>query len=150
MQCLMLETKDQRRFFTHKRFLPNLVEFCRTFDSEISVVKLKEKAEVLDLVELAPAICDANYNQEADYEIVEEKISRKNRKPVRTSDAVRQYVRDRFSSGDTVELQQVAQHFKDLNVGLSSFCKHIAYVRNAMEKEGHQFVKMGGGKYRLR
>lgn len=149
MQCLMLETKDQRKFFTHKRFLPNLVEFCRTFDSQISVVKLKEKTDILDLVELAPAICDANYNKNVTYEIVENKISREGRMPTRSADIIRAYIRDQFLAGNIVELQQVAKHFKKLNLSISTFCKHLTTVRKFMEQEGYQFEKVGGGKYRL-
>jgi hypothetical protein len=58
----MIKTKDRRKFFTHeKNYLP-LIEFSKVFNAEISIIKAKD-AEVLDLDELAPAICDANYIQ---------------------------------------------------------------------------------------
>jgi len=60
--CVMIKCKDKRKFFTHKKNLPCLMEFSKIFNAEISVVRVKE-AEILDLPQLAPAICDANFTQ---------------------------------------------------------------------------------------
>ena len=62
MKCLLLETKDKRKFFTHEKNFLQLIEFSRTFNAEISVVKM-EQTELLDLKDLAPAICDAHYKK---------------------------------------------------------------------------------------
>lgn len=69
-QCLMIETKDKRNFFTHKKNYMPLIEFAKTFKAQISVVKTNE-AELLDLVDLSSAICNPYYKQKANFEIVE-------------------------------------------------------------------------------
>ena len=58
-KCLMLKTRDNRKYFTHEKNYDYLIEFSRTFGAEVSVVEVEE-AEVLDLEELAPAICDCD------------------------------------------------------------------------------------------
>ncbi len=61
-QCLMIKTKDKRKFFTaEENYLP-LLEFSKLFKAEMSIVKVRD-AEILDLEQLAPALCDANYIQ---------------------------------------------------------------------------------------
>ena len=49
-KCLMVETKDHRKFFTYPKNLNQLTEFYKTFGAEISVVKVEDDTEVLDLL----------------------------------------------------------------------------------------------------
>jgi len=44
----MIELKDRRKFFTHPKNLPELIEFSKTFGAELSVVRTCE--ESLDLI----------------------------------------------------------------------------------------------------
>lgn len=61
-KCLMIETKDRKRFFTLIRNKIHLKEYCRTFGAKMAVVKAEiEKTHVLDLKGLVPALCDKNY-----------------------------------------------------------------------------------------
>lgn len=53
MNCLLIETKDKRKFFTHEKNFIQLIEFSKAFNAEISIVKLEE-GSVLELEELAP------------------------------------------------------------------------------------------------
>ena len=69
----MVKTKDNRNFFTHEKYYPQLTEFSKAFGAEISVVKIKD-GEVLDLVELAPAICNSDFRMRQEFEIVETKV----------------------------------------------------------------------------
>ena len=68
-QCLMIKTKDNRKFFTHEEYFPQLIEFSKTFGAEISIVKIQDN-NILDINDLAPAICNGNYKNEANYELV--------------------------------------------------------------------------------
>lgn len=61
-KCLMLETKDKKRFFTFIKNSPQLREYCRTFGAKMMVVKADlERKQVLDLPKLVPALCDKGY-----------------------------------------------------------------------------------------
>ena len=62
MKCLLIQTKDKRKFFTHEKNFVQLIEFSKTFGAEISMVKLEE-GPILELKELAPAICDPSYKK---------------------------------------------------------------------------------------
>ena len=78
-QCLMIKTKDNKKFFTHEKYFPQLIEFSKTFGAEISIVKIKDN-NILDINELIPAICNANYKNDESYELVTTKIEQKKRK----------------------------------------------------------------------
>lgn len=60
-QILMVETNN-KKFFTHKKNYTQLIEFSKTVDAEMSIVKVDDVV-ILDLQELAPAICNANFQQ---------------------------------------------------------------------------------------
>ena len=79
-QCLMIKTKDNRKCFTHEKYFPQLIEFSKTFGAEISIVKIKDN-NVLEMNDLAPAICDANYKNDENYELVSIKITPPKKKP---------------------------------------------------------------------
>jgi len=154
-QCLMIKTKDNRHFFTYQKNFPQLIEFSKTFGAEISVVKVKE-AEVLQLDELAPAFCDANYQHEPDYDLIEVKIAefkkigpkppKTNRtKALETAAQVRSYVLQEFISGEVVSLHRVLKKFKTLSI--STVCNHIRTVKQQLAKEGYEIKKIGAGKY---
>ena len=100
----MIKTKDNRKFFTHEKYLPQLIEFSKTFGAEISVVKIKN-SDILDLNDLAPAICNANYKNDEDYELITTKIAQLNKikaerpvkpKKVNVSAEIRHYIDNNF------------------------------------------------------
>lgn len=70
-KCLMIETSD-KKFFTLIKNRKQLVEYCKTFKSKMSVVKAEiKKEQVLDLSKLVPALCDKNYkNTKIEYKII--------------------------------------------------------------------------------
>lgn len=73
--CLLIETKDKRRFFTLRKNYKNLIEYCKAFNAKMYTVKAKiEKIKVLDLSKLVPALCDKSYKcEKIDFEIIETK-----------------------------------------------------------------------------
>lgn len=151
IQCLMIETKDHRQFFTKEENYSELIEFSKTFDAELSIVKAKE-VEVLDLMKLAPAICNCNYKlKKPEVEILEVKIplaSKKDRtKIIKTAKKIREYVRERLVSGQSLKLSNVAEQFKQYNLTLACFCQHARAVRKELEKEGFNIEKIGAGEY---
>lgn len=155
IKCLMIQTKDKRQFFTKEENYPELIEFSKTFDAELSIVKAKEEVEVIDLVNLPTAICDCDYKiKKPEVEIVEVKTltnKRKNRsKILKTSNKIREYVREQLKSGKPVKLAQIASKFKKYDLTLACFCQHVRAVRQELEKEGHTIEKIGAGQYVLK
>jgi hypothetical protein len=62
-KCLMIETKDKRKFFTYAKNQKELKEFTKNFNAKMFLVKAEIKQNnILDLEKLAPAICDKSYN----------------------------------------------------------------------------------------
>lgn len=157
-KCLLIKTKDNREFFTHEKNFLQLIEFSKTFGAEISVVKVN-KAEVLDLEELAPAICNDGYKPNGEYEILEVKIPQnkkaaskalnKRQKILQTATVIKAHILTEFLSGNVVALHGIRKKFRKDNLSLSAVCNHISRVREELEKEGYKVVKVGAGKYRL-
>lgn len=62
IRCLMLETKDLKRFFTTMKNKEHLKEYCRTFGAKMVVVKAElKRKDIMDLTKLVPALCNKNY-----------------------------------------------------------------------------------------
>jgi N-dimethylarginine dimethylaminohydrolase len=158
-QCLMIKTKDNRQFFTHEKYFPQLIEFSKTFGAEISVVKV-EKAEILSCPQLAKALCDATYQQKPNYDLIEVKIAEfknispqapapKREKMREIAAQVQSHLKKEFLSGKLISLHKVKNKFKRHNLDISTVCNHITKVRKQLKKEGYEIVKMGAGKYQL-
>ena len=60
-QCVLITTKDNKKFLVHKKHYKKLSKFIKTFNAECRLIKSKNK--ILELNELVPAICDKDYNQ---------------------------------------------------------------------------------------
>ncbi|RTK93321.1 MAG: hypothetical protein EKK64_10450 [Neisseriaceae bacterium] len=55
MKCILLETKDKRRFLTAEKNLNKLKEFIKIFEIKISIVESEEK--LLSLTQLVSVFC---------------------------------------------------------------------------------------------
>lgn len=72
MKCLMIQTKDNRKFFTYQRNYKYLVEYAKTFNAKIFIVKIDKNQKILDLNKLVPALCDTNFKiKNINFEILE-------------------------------------------------------------------------------
>jgi hypothetical protein len=144
----MIETKDRKTFFTHEKNFPQLIEFSKTFNAEISKVQIPSEAEVLELEELAPALCEKK-SQKVDYKILELKLCPKitRRKILSRAKKIQTYIHGKLVLGHTVTLKELTKKFKGLTS--ACLCTHFKLTREKMELEGHLFVKIGGGEYKL-
>ena len=56
-KCLMLETREKKKFFTLLGNFKHLKEYCRAFGAKMFVVKADiERKKILDLKRLVPAL----------------------------------------------------------------------------------------------
>lgn len=152
MKCLLIETKDKRKFFTHEKNFIQLIEFSKAFSAEISIVKLEE-GSVLELEELAPAICDPGYKKSnVQYEIIETKMSTEGRSRaeiLRVADKVKKYVNEQFQNRNTVSLKELKKKFKRYKLTDAALCNHVRRVKSELEKDGFRFLKLGAGQYKV-
>jgi hypothetical protein len=146
----MIEAKGGRRFFTHEENYPQLIEFSKTFDVEMSIVKLN-RGKVMDLAELAPAICDPNYqNPQIEFEVLETKITKERRdRPtiLKNADAIRDYIIKQLMNGKVVTLGDLREKFSKHKLTTACFCNHLRRSLEMLQKMGFSPIKVGGGKY---
>lgn len=151
---LMVRTKDKRRFFTHQKNLPMLVEFAKTFNAELLVVK-GDKLPALDLEKLAPAICDSSYDTDVEFEVVSKVYPKAERQRQRTqlltnAQSIKDYIRTNFTKQQAVSLKELKTKFQDLNVTDSCLCHHLKVVREELQGKGMTITKVGAGKYAIK
>jgi hypothetical protein len=145
--CILVKTKDKRRFLTYKKNAPLLIEFSKTFGAEISIVQIQNSEKVLKLEELVPAICDGNYNYPPKKYQMIEKILPKNGKSrkdmLENSKKIRNYIQRELIKGKEVSLKSVRNKFKDLEITSACLCNHIKKVIKDMNKNGNRIQKTG-------
>lgn len=154
-ECLMIELGDQRRLFTRKNNYPQLVEFSKTFGAEVSVVKVKEETEVLDLQEIPKAICsEEKPHHTPNVEVVETRLSRRKLEDRKTmlkrAERIRNYIQKRFLQGKVVKLKNVKKQYKQYDLTSSTFSKHLRDVRKELSESGHVIEKLKSGEYRMK
>lgn len=152
MKCLLIETKDRRKFFTHEKNFVQLIEFSKTFNAEVSVVRLEE-GPVLELEQLAPAICDPAYKKpKVQYELIETKLTKNHRTRnhiLRAAKQIRKYITDKFQTREVVSLKELKRKFKRHKLTDAALCNHIRRVKEELATQGYKLVKVGAGKYRI-
>lgn len=142
-KCLLIETKDKRQFFTHEKNLVQLIEFSKTFDAQMSIVKL-EKGTVLELEELVPAICNSEYkDQKTEYEILENKSNNK----ISNSQKIKIFIEDEFKNNRKCSLNELRNKFSDEPSNNLSI--YMNNVKTKLKKNGFNFKKINVGQYEM-
>lgn len=150
-KCLLLKTPDNRCFFTEEKHFPCLIEFGKTFNAEISVVKLKEEIEVLELEDLAKSLCTHPPTEVYPiYEVVETKLVPEAK--VRTDKAsqpkeISEFIRTELLAGKTVSLSDLETKYE--NVKRASLSGYVSRVKWDLTARGYYIVKEKPGKYRM-
>jgi len=152
--CLLLKTKDKRKFLTYKKNLPLLAEFANTFGAEISLIRLKneEKIDVFELENLAPAICNANYVVNPNYETLENILPKKRHQVksiTNNSQLIKEFIYEKLKKGYVVSLKQLRKKFKKHRLANATLCNCFTTSRKKLEKEGYSIIKLRVGEYCL-
>lgn len=151
--CLLIKTKDNRNFLTYEKNLQSLIEYAKTFDSEIELVKVSKNAKILELKALTVALCDPGYKFNASYTKIESVYpkSKKDRQSILSdANAIREFIRKKFLSGDSVSLKELKEQFGKNKLTDACLCNHMTVIRKKLTKEGYSFNKVGAGKYCLK
>jgi hypothetical protein len=56
MKCVLLQTKDNRKFFTYTKYHDQLIEYAKMFGAILMKVNI-QKTNLMELDELAAALC---------------------------------------------------------------------------------------------
>ena len=147
----MIKTKDKRKFFTHRENLSEIMEFSKMFRAEISTVQVNE-AEVLDLEELAPAFCDANYKgQAAKIKVLQimYPTRRRRRDILKNSAQIRKYIRSKLERKGQISLEELKDRFKGKGLTTACFCNHLRFMKAEVVEMGKELVKVGIGTYKI-
>lgn len=154
--CLLVKTVDNRHFFTDLENFPQLIEFSKAQNAEVSVVKPQEEVRVLALPDLAKSLCDPNYNMlDPKYELIEQRIGvittgkTPRQRLLAQAQEIRAYIETEVMAGETVSLQKLGEKFADYNLGEAAIRKHLTFVRLKLAKVGHAVKKVGVGTYKL-
>lgn len=151
-KCLLIKTKDNRKFLTYEKNLPSLVEFAKTFGAEIHLVEPGEKQKVMELKNLTAALCNSEYKEKPKCKKIDKifpKSKRKRQEILAEAVKIRKFIRKRFLTGKPVSLKELKLKYSEQKLTDACLCNHLAVARKEMTREGHVFRKIGAGKYCL-
>ncbi len=153
-KCLLLKTPDGACFFTEVKHFPCLIEFGRTFEAEISIVQTKEEVEVLELDDLAKSICAPEHETHPEYEVLEIKLNKPQKKSNQSRAAkseqgrsVVQYIIGEMVSGKTMTNATLESQFP--NVTKPCLNNHYTRARRELRAQGHLLKKEKPGTYSI-
>lgn len=155
-QKIMVQTKE-KTFFVHKKNLPLLIEFAKTFKAKLAVVEVAG-SEVTELSDLPILFCDQNFKTpNVEYKELQVLYPDPNLHPQKTraqilADAkkIKRYIKSRFHKKGKVSLKELKKQFEELCVTDSCLSNHLANVRKELKKEeGAQFATTAKGTYEL-
>jgi len=139
MNCILIETNDNRKFLVEKEDISNLKEYLKTFNAKIKQVKANPK-DVISLSKLAKDICD---NTKGKNELKYEEI--KNQKDKKTS--IKEIIEKKLLSNETVSINKIKNDIND-EFADQTFYYHLKNVKNKLEKNGIRIVKIKKGEYK--
>jgi hypothetical protein len=153
MKCLLVETRDRRKFFTHEKNFGPLIEFSKSFNASLSLVDA-QGGELLDLEELALAVCNPLHKTEkVEYKVLEAKvpIQKKNRKKmISNASKIQKFLLNTFLNGKVVDLKSLKKKYKNYQLTDAALCNHIKKVRDKLLTKGYAIDKVGAGRYRMK
>lgn len=151
-KCLLIKTKDKRKFLTHQKNLPSLIEFGKTFSAELYQVVADKPVAILELKPLIAAICNPEYDEDPKFKIINKLFpkSKRNRCSVLSfAKKIRSFIQEQLLAGETVSLKSLKVKFQNMKLTDACLCNHISTIRKTLSTQGHSFEKIGAGKYRL-
>jgi len=150
MKCLLIELKDKRKFFTQEKNMPQLLEFCKSFNASMKIVQMSG-GELYDLENLVLAICDPTVKTaKTTYEIIETKINvNKRRETLTAAKKIQKFITEQFIKRKNVSLKILKQKYKDLGLSDAALCNHLKKVKSRLQEQGLNIVKVGAGNYKV-
>ena len=149
MRCLLIELKDNRKFMTYQKNFNQLIEFCKSFKANMSLVNMKNGI-IFDLEELVPALCNPKQKKiNYEYTIIENKMvtNTKNKKQIILK--LREEIRRKFESREAISENRLCAKYAKIGLNKSTIKNCIKSVKDEMKKEGHSFCRVSSGVYKI-
>lgn len=146
-QCLLIKIKDNRRFLTHEKNLPSLIEFAKTFGAEIFLVEPKEGQKIFDLKPLTIAICNSDETTGLQYKKIDKifpKSKRKRQDILAEAQKIRNFIENRLLVGKPISLKELKKKYKKFDLTDACLCNHLSMARKMLTQRGFKFQKTGG------
>jgi hypothetical protein len=139
MNCILIETNDNRKFLVAKEDIPNLKEYLKTFKAKTKKVKANPK-DVISLSRLAKDICD---NTKGKSELKYEEIKTQKEK----SPKIKELIEKKLLSNEIVSISKIKS---DLNNEFAdqTVYYHLRNVKNKLQKKGITIIKIKKGEYK--
>lgn len=154
----MIET-NSKVFFVHKKELPQLIEFAKTFKAKLSLVEISQSATkyTLSAEQLVNQFCNQNYKPKPiNYKLVEvlypvdkEKKLKTRSQMIQNANRIKKYIRSKLMKKCKVSLQEVRSEFKELNLTSACLSNHFSQVRRDLIKKGYKINTIKKGVYKL-
>jgi hypothetical protein len=145
--CLLVKTKDNRKFLTHKSNLTTLKEFASTFKAEILLVKA-HGCEILEINKLAPAFCDSTYNTNPDYYVLSQIFPEKTKSNlIKETNDIRDFIKKTLLNGKPISLNSLKNKYSEYGLTESSLSKHFLEVRKELKLNKKLLKKIGECEY---
>lgn len=151
-KCLLIKTKNRRKFLTHEKNLNYLIEFAKTFHAEIYMVEPEQGQKALELKPLTAALCASEYSGAPKYSNIERIFpkSKRNRQDILAeAEKIRAFIKKKLMAGKPLSLKELKDKYKSQKLTDACLCNHMSVVRKSLTKDGHEFRKLGAGKYCL-
>jgi hypothetical protein len=147
----MIQTNDRKKFFTHEKNLPQLIEFSKAFNAEISIVQILNEKEILELEELAPALCEKKSQNQTEYEIINLLLKTKEDRHtiLKRAKDIKDDIKKSLIKGQIVSLKDLSKKYSKYKITTACLCNHFKQTRQELESQGYKCVKVGGGKYKI-
>lgn len=143
MNCLMIKLSDKRKFLTNKKNINHLVEFSKTFNAELSIVRTSHK-NIKTLEQLADEICDTNKKQEDfAYEEVQKIIRKNNRK-------IFDYIMKTLRQKKSIDIEKIMVKFKKEGVDEKNIHSQINMAVKHLKSIGMNLEKTDKSQYKIK
>lgn len=156
-QCLMIELDEERRYFTDEENLPQLLEFCKSFDLKMYVVQAKE-VTLIDIMGLPKIVCEGKKTPSIEFKVIQNvlpfdpaisiPVVRNRSHAIKTAKAIREKIRSRFLLGEAVSKDMLEEEFPEDSIPSSSFALHVRTIRKELEEQGYTFERISPSCYK--
>jgi hypothetical protein len=151
-QNLLIVTERKSKFLTERDNLQSLMEFAKTFNSEIYLVEHKKDQKVLNLNALTAALCDSDYKSEPECQKLQRifpATKRTRRDMISEAEVIRKFIAQQLLSGKELGLKELKQKYKDKELTDACLCQHLSKTRKILSEQGYMFSKVSAGTYQL-
>lgn len=115
--CLMLTTKENRKFFISRKYLKQLIDFSENFGCNISIVKTDTK-NIKTIQDFIKLLCNQNYtDNNSSYVIMKKNLQLKKRQNTKAK-KIRDTIEKTFIQNQKTSLEEIKKLF---------FCRKYFY-----------------------